>query len=302
MKSAILFQNQPAVELSDTQNKILVSPDHGARLLRWTKEGREIITWPENADWSKILKVRGGNPVLFPFIARHFVDGKNEFWRDRNGTIRPMAQHGFARDAKFSVIDVEPENSLRMRLVDSEETRASYPFAFQFDVVVSLLPQSRLEIRFETTNAGDQPMPYYAGHHFYLALPHRERGDWTLELPSAAWGRQAPDGSVAHETAGQERLRLDDASLIDRYQIQPRHGLVTLHNTKSQQKLVFDLQPPDSAPWYAVTTWTEKADSDFYCVEPWLGLPNAIHHGEGLRWLAPGQKEVAACVLDGSGW
>jgi len=301
MKSPLLFQNQPAFQLNEGSDQVIVAPDHGARILQWTREGREIITWPADADWTRILKVRGGNPVLFPFIARHFVDGKNELWRDRDGTIRPMSQHGFARDAKFSVIDGE-DQALRMRLVDSEETRASYPFAFRFDVVVKLLPKSRLEIRFETTNTGNTPLPYYAGHHFYLVLPHQERADWTLHLPCASWGRQAPDGSIMHEKAWSDLLHLDDPALVDRFQIEPRDPKVTLLNVKTGQQLVFDLTHPDSVPWYAVTTWTQAADSDFYCIEPWLGLPNAIHHGEGLRRLAPGQMETAICVLDGSGW
>ena len=103
MKSPLLFQNQPCLALADDQSREIVSAEHGARILRWERRGREIITWPGDADWSKILKVRGGNPVLFPFIARHFVDGKNELWRDADGTVRPMPQHGFARDAKLLV-------------------------------------------------------------------------------------------------------------------------------------------------------------------------------------------------------
>jgi galactose mutarotase-like enzyme len=302
MKSPILFQNQPAVQIKDEQNEIVVSPDHGARILRWKREGREIITWPEDADWSRILKVRGGDPVLFPFVARHFVDGKNEFWRDGNGTVRPMPQHGFAKDAKFAMIDGEAENALRMRLLDSDETRAIYPFSFQFDVVASLLPASRLEVRFETTNTGNDPLPYYAGHHFYFALPHQERGDWTLHLPCAAWGQRGENGAVIREKAAQDDLRLDDPAPIDRFQIGPKEANVTLRNTRTGQRLRFELVHPGSAPWYAITTWTQAADSDFYCIEPWLGLPNAIHHGEGLRWLAPGAKEIATLVLDGSGW
>jgi galactose mutarotase-like enzyme len=302
MKSPLLFQNQPAYQIADGENKVLVSPDHGARILRWEHKGRQIITWPENADWGNILKVRGGNPILFPFIARHFVDAKNELWRDAAGIVRPMPQHGFARDAKFSLVEGTPENSLGMRLVDSDHTTPFYPFAFQFDVVVSLLPESRLEIRFETTNTGDRPLPYYAGHHFYFALPHQERADWTLDLPCAAWGRQSPEGAVVREEAKQEVLRLDDATIIDRYQIEPKDSKVTLLNGKTGQRLVFELNHPGSVPWYAVTTWTQAAESDFYCVEPWLGLPNAIHHGEGLRWLAPGAKEVATLVIDGSDW
>jgi len=302
MKSPLLFQNQPAYQITDGENKVLVSPGHGARVLCWERQGREIITWPENADWSQILKVRGGNPVLFPFIARHFVDGKNELWRDAAGTVRTMPQHGFARDADFKIIEGAPENALVMRLVDSEQTRAFYPFAFQFDVVVELLPGSRLEVRFETTNTGANPLPYYAGHHFYFALPHDQRADWTLNLPSAAWGRQSPVGAINRETASHDVLHIDDATIIDRFAIGPKESKMTLHNGRTGQRLVFELEHPDSVPWYAVTTWTQAADSDFYCIEPWLGLPNAIHHGEGLRWLAPGAKEVATLVLDGSGW
>ena len=301
MKSPLLFQNQPTFEISDAQNQIVISAAHGARILRWTHEGREIITWPENADWNRILKVRGGNPVLFPFIARHFVDGKNELWRDATGTVRTMPQHGFSRNALFTVVDGEPDNTLRMRLVDTEETRAYYPFSFQFDVVVSLLPGSRMEVRFETTNRGIESFPHYAGHHFFLPMAHNERADWTLDIPCKSWGRQAKDGAIIHEEAKSSLLHLDDPALIDRFQIEPTSGEIVLLNTKTQQRLTFELNHP-AVPWYAVTTWTEAPTSDFYCIEPWLGLPNAIHHGEGLRWLAPGATEIATCVLDGSGW
>jgi galactose mutarotase-like enzyme len=302
MKSPLLFQNQPAFEIADDENKLLVSADHGARILRWEREGREIITWPEDANWSNILKVRGGNPILFPFIARHFVDGKNELWKDASGTVRTMPQHGFAKGAKFAVIEGEAENALRMRLGDTEETRAFYPFRFQFDVVIRLLASSRLEICLETTNTGDRPLPYYTGHHFYLAIPHTERGDWTLQIPCAAWGRQSPDGAIIRESVREDTLHLDDPTIIDRFQIGPKNPSVILQNSRTQARLIFELDHPESVPWYAVTTWTQFADSNFYCVEPWTGLPNAIHHGEGLRWLAPGAKEAAALVLDGSEW
>jgi galactose mutarotase-like enzyme len=302
MKSPLLFQNQAAYELSVAGSHVILCPEHGARILRWEKAGREIITWPDNADWSKVLKVRGGNPVLFPFIARHFVDGQPELWKDAEGTVRRMPQHGFARDAKFIVVDDDNENSLRMRLTDSEATHELYPFRFRFDVVVALLAGPRLEVRFETKNTGNYPMPYYAGHHFYFAIPHDARGDWTLHVPCAEWGRQSPDGAIVREPATAADVRLDDATAIDRFQIGPSENSITLANAKTGRRLALELKPPGSAPWYAVTTWTENPASDFYCVEPWLGLPNAIHHGEGLRWLTPGAAETAAVILDGSQW
>jgi galactose mutarotase-like enzyme len=302
MKRPLLFQNQPAFEIADADSRVLVSADHGARILRWEKEGREIITWPDNADWTKVLKVRGGNPVLFPFIARHFVDGKNEFWKDASGKVRPMPQHGFARDAKFALMEDAEEDTLRMRLVDSEETRAVYPFAFQFDVVVKLAADAKLEVRFETTNTGADPLPYYAGHHFYFAIPHNERADWMLHLPCTAWGHQTPEGAIVREPAMQTDLRLISSAPIDRFQIGPKKDVITLQNSRTGKQLALNLKHPGSEPWYAVTTWTENAGSDFYCIEPWLGLPNAIHHGEGLRWIGAGATEIATLVLDGSGW
>jgi len=168
--------------------------------------------------------------------------------------------------------------------------------------VVSLLAGSRLEVRFETSNPGADPLPYYAGHHFYFALPHQERGNWTLHLPCAAWGRQSADGAIIREEAKQEMLHLNDPAPIDRFQIGPKNSIIRLENAQTHQRLVFELEHPGAIAWYAITTWTESADSNFYCIEPWLGLPNAIHHGEGLRWLAPGAKEIATLVLDGSEW
>ena len=246
--------------------------------------------------------MRGGNPILFPFVARHFVDGKNELWRDRDGVVRPMPQHGFARDAAFTEAGDEGESAVRLRISDTAATRAFYPFGFLFDVVVTLQGGSRLEVALETTNRGDEPLPYYAGHHFYFAIPHDERAGWNLHLPCAAWGRQAPDGSIQRETAEAEDLSLGDPALIDRFQIGPRESRVTLLHRATGRRLVLELQPASSVPWYAVTTWSQAPEADFYCVEPWLGLPNAIHHGEGLRFVGPGETERAALVLDASKW
>jgi aldose 1-epimerase len=299
MKGTVLFQNQPVLELADADSRLLVSAEHGARILRWERDGREIIRWPADADWKKILKVRGGNPVLFPFIARHFVDGVIDRWRDADGTVRPMVQHGFARDAKFTVI-AQTGTAARLRLTDDAATREAYPFTFQFDVVLTLQPGARLEVRFETTNQSGRPLPYYAGHHFYFAIPHTERAAWTLDLPCEGWGRQSPDGAVIHEPATSAELNLADPAIIDRYAIKPNSDRVTLSN--GPRRLVLEIPGRDSAPWYAVTTWTEKPDSDFFCVEPWLGLPNAIHHGEGLRHVPPGATEIAVCRLDAAGW
>ena len=55
-------------------------------------------------------------------------------------------------------------------------------------------------------------MPYAVGHHFYLAIPHRERAEWTLHVPCVSWGRQAQDGSIIEDEVKSDLVRLDDAA------------------------------------------------------------------------------------------
>ncbi len=311
MKTTVTFQGQSVILLEQGDDRVWVAPQFGARILRWTHGEREVLEWPEDADWDDVLKVRGGNPILFPFVARHFLAGKMGYWQDGQGRVFEMPQHGFARQSPFQVVDdgadsrpvsawAGGESTLRMRLSDSEATRVSYPFAFVFDVVVTLQGSARLAVRFETTNTGSERLPYYAGHHFYFAIPHGKRADWLLDAPCVSWGRQTADGSIDRQTAQAASSSLADPQLIDRYQIQPTESDVVLHHRFEPRRLVLELSAPDSVPWYAVTTWAPSPTHDCYCIEPWLGLPNAIEHGLGLRWLEPGASEAATCAIDAS--
>jgi galactose mutarotase-like enzyme len=296
MKETVAFQDHEVWQMSNGASRVLIAPDYGARLLTWEVNGQTIIYWPGQADWTRLAGVRGGNPILFPFVARHMVDGIIGRWKDANGTMRELPMHGFARDMVFEVIEDPDPYALRMRIKSTPDTLVCYPFDFIFDVIYRL-QETQLEVRFETTNTGDSPMPYYAGHHFYFAVPHEERAQWQLSLPCRRWGHQNPDGSVQFEQATQRLFALNDPSLIDRFQLDFDSNQVILQDSRRNRKIVLDLQSETTVPWYDVTTWTEKSESDFFCIEPWLGLPNAIHHGYGLRMLASGQTEVASCSI-----
>jgi len=272
------------------------APQAGGRLLSWIIDGEEVIHWPEHADWSQPARIRGGNPLLFPFLGRHRVDGKIGYWRDAQGTVRELPMHGFARDLPFDAHADVHGAGLRLVLTDSEATRGGYPFGFRFEAAYTLIDARTLEVTLTTANTGDAALPYYAGHHFYFTLPHTQRAATSLELPPTARRFQQADGSISAAEPGEARYTLDEARIHDRFHCltgvpsQP----VKLTAPGLDRVITIDLNRPDSVPWYAVTTWTEAADSDFYCVEPWLGLPDAIHNGMGLRWLEPGKTEVAA--------
>ena len=46
--------------------------------------------------------------------------------------------------------------------------------------------------------------------------------------------------------------------------------------------------PPSDA---CFVTWTLAEDAPFYCVEPWMGPPNAAEHKVGLHFVAPGETQ-----------
>jgi galactose mutarotase-like enzyme len=293
------FQQQPVIEISHGASLLRFAPQAGGRLLSWQRDGQAVIHWPDHADWSNPARIRGGNPLLFPFLGRHRVDGELGRWRDANGTVRDLPMHGFARDLPFDATLDADQQGLRMTLADSDATRAGYPFGFRFDAHYRLADDATLEVELVTTNTGDAALPYYAGHHFYFALPHTQRAQTRLELPRTQRRFQQPDGAIAPAEPGAPAYTLDDAGILDRFHCldgapqQPVRLIAPgLHRT-----ITIDLQRPGSVPWYAVTTWTEAPESDFYCVEPWLGLPDAIHNGLGLRWLEPGQTETAALSI-----
>ena len=296
------FQGQQAVAISDANSKVVVAPQYGARLLTWEIAGDKVLFWPEETDWSSpqsVAHVRGGNPILFPFLARHYVDGELGKWRDKDGIVRSLPMHGFARELPFEIVE-HGERVLRMRLQSSPQTHRMYPFGWIFDVVYEI-EESTLRCTLETENIGTEAMPYYPGHHFYFAIDHTQRNDWTIELPCKTWGGMA-NGIPVLENAKNTQTTLDDPKLIDRFHLDFTEPRISLTNRELAREIGICWEQEYSSLWEDVTTWTQSADSDFFCVEPWLGLPNAIHHGQGLRWLEPGQKEIAVCSIKADGF
>lgn len=292
------FQNQEVIEIIKDSNRILIDPQ-GGRLLLWEHDHRQVIYWPEQPDWSKPTKIRGGNPVLFPFIARHMVNGEIGFWKDSVGTVREMPMHGFGREQLYA-FEVR-DNTCILTLKDSETTRAYYPYSFQFQITYTLNSKS-LDVSLATSNCSETPMPYYTGHHFYFAVPRLERPEWEFAVDSRHQVRQKPDGSIHPQPSSPQPFNLSDESLVDSMHLLSGQGPVFLRNKKSGRHLAIHMNRPSSVPWYAVTSWTEYPESDFYCLEPWLGLPNAIHHEQGLRRLPPGCTEKGICRVELGVW
>jgi galactose mutarotase-like enzyme len=142
----------------------------GAEPVRWRVGGRDLLWSGDPAHWSYHA------PILFPVVGAS-RDGRIGI----GGRSYPMPQHGFARVSDFALVERD-EASARLRLLDTDDTRASFPFAFRLDIVATLAADS-LALDFEVSNTGADAMPYALG--FHPAFP------WPLAGPGKAGHRVA---------------------------------------------------------------------------------------------------------------
>lgn len=274
-------------------------PHRGARLMSWDlslsgDQKRSVIHWPEDADFGNLARVRGGNPILFPFSARTFHKGKIKKWKSPHGEILPMPMHGFARDGSFEVVDVN-DSTVVLKLLPTANDREAYPFDYEF-LVVYRFNMLFLEVEFLLSNLGTEKIPWSAGHHFYFTMPWHpgfRRSNYRITLPGCKAVYHAADGSLVPTDFKGGEVSMDDPTLVDRIHFRLKESRVKFGLKNGEEDLTVVVS--DSArplPGAAVVTWTEFEDSPFYCVEPWMGPPNSPEHKKGLHWVEPGETDA----------
>jgi len=281
----------------------LAMPEAGARLMNWNVtlgDGsvRDVLHWPELQTLDGLFKVRGGNPILFPFCGRSFDRGEIGYWLD-NGVRRPMPLHGIARQGTFNLTRCDA-GGFTAQFEPDDAAREAYPFNYEFDVGYRF-EKLGFSVEFALRNLGRQSIPWCAGHHFYFTVPWSEgstRADYEVRIPATRAVRQTAAGAL-EGAATRAQAALDDPSLIDLIQT----GLSAPRATLAERdgaSLNLTIGTGQAAPQGATfVTWTETPTSPFYCVEPWMGPPNAAEHGIGLARVEPGdvQKFIVKVAL-----
>ena len=294
----IPFQGQTLTRWRVGNSTFLALPEKGARLMNWNLtlgDGsvRDVLYWPENADFNDIAKVRGGNPLLFPFNGRCFDQGEIFFWRAADGVRRPMPIHGIARQGEFKVLRLDARGFVA-QFIPGEEARASYPFDYEFVVTYRFEPFG-LSCEYSLKNLGGVPLPWSAGHHFYFTLPWSEgtkRSDYLIRIPARKQLRQDAAGNLIPGPKLETEENLGNKALIDTFHTQLRGNEVVFgekgRGGDVRVQLGTEAVPPPDATF---VTWTLADDSPFYCVEPWMGPANAAGHKTGLSLVAPGETQ-----------
>ena len=280
-------------------------PTRGARLMRWWLDlpsgRREVLYWPETFEAKNLAAVRGGNPILFPFMGRTYADGEKFAWKGPDGVRRPMPHHGFARDGTFELIDSGPSH-FTVEHRPTAADREAYPWPHAFSVRYEF-HELRLRVVMSLENRSSERLPWCPGHHFYFQLPWHaglNRGDYRLKVPARKTWRHGADGKLVPyaEMKGVTEVKFDDARLVDCLFTGLKSAEVHLGPRSGEEDIVLRIgDEPIPDEWAMVVTWTEAPESPFYCVEPWMGAPNSPTHGKGLRWVEPGALEQWTCEV-----
>lgn len=254
-------------------------------------EGLELL-WQAGPAWPR------HSPLLFPIVGRL----KDDQLRHRGKTC-PMTQHGFARDQRFAWVE-QGTTSCKLALVDSEATRARYPFAFRLEVTYTI-EDAALTVAFDITNTGDENLPASIGAHpafNWPLLPGLAKEAYALnfsdEEPAPirrlAGGlmRAEPEPSpVRGKTLPlSERLFDDDAVIFDRL-------------ASRSVRYAADRGPSIEISWQGLPelgVWSKPGGAAFLCIEPWHGFASPSEFdGEfsdkpGVMLLAPREKRTVS--------
>ncbi|TDD97983.1 aldose 1-epimerase family protein [Flavobacterium cellulosilyticum] len=229
------------------------------------KENKEFM-WEGNPKfWGK------HSPVLFPIVGTL----KNNSY-SYNGIDYQLARHGFARDMVFEVVQ-KNKNSVIFSLNSSEETRKTYPFEFELQIIYTLIENS-LMVEYKVFNKGNTIMPFSIGAHPAFAL------DGNFEKYSLEFEKEEnleyfllENDLIANK---KKQLELKNKKINLNYQLFENDALIfktlesnsitILENLKPFLKVTFEDFP-------SLGLWT-KIDASFICIEPWFGYSDTNEH------------------------
>ena len=240
-------------------------------------------------------ETRGGIPLLFPACGRLLQDGTPGLYRVQDRPFH-LPIHGFAMRRPWEVVDSSRPDELRLRLADTEATRAVYPFPFILELHFATAPGA-LTCRLAVRNSGREPMPYAAGFHPYFATSppgggkeqtvydaHPRAGLLYTDTKTAVAGTTDPPAFPQAVDGGQ----LDSLLL----------GMGADRETRLAFPDGFEIRQTASTLFPFRQLYTLPGEP-FFCDEPWMSPAGALNRPGAARLLPPGESESGEIRIAG---
>jgi galactose mutarotase-like enzyme len=244
------------ITLASGEVTVQVAPGRGGIVSGLAVGGSEVLYLDRATLDDPTKNVRGGIPILFPFA------GKLEDERFRPAGTR-MKQHGFGRNKPWTV-RAKSGDALRLALLPDDETRAQYPYDFEVEYGVQVLPRG-LQVELVVFNRGPKPLPVSPGWHPYFHCPAARKAEVTGDVPGLRPAEQFSDArefDFGLEAPANGRARFDLPGL----------GGLRLSFSPAMRHLQLWSQP----------------GRDFVCLEPFYGPNNTVNTDRRMD-VPPGQ-------------
>ena len=151
--------NLPVVEIANKHATATISLQ-GAHVTKFQPQGEKPVLWLSSYAFFKPGKaVRGGIPVCWPWFGPHPMDAN-----------KPA--HGFARTTLWTVMATDTlageSTQIRLGLVDDDRTRATWPYAFDLQIVITVGRELRTELIVH--NSGSETFTCTGALHSYFSV------------------------------------------------------------------------------------------------------------------------------------
>lgn len=137
----------------------------GATAVSWKVNGEERLWLSENSHLDGSKAVRGGIPLVFP----RFGPPKPE-----HKATAKLPQHGFARNVEWEFLGQINESSIQFGLgpeMLTDAFRDAWPYDFTLLITFSLASATKLELKFEVQNPGQEAFDFNVLFHTYFRVP-----------------------------------------------------------------------------------------------------------------------------------
>lgn len=210
---------------------------------------------------------------LFPICGR-LIEGKYTY----KGNTYSMGSHGFVRKSEFEMTG-KTENSLTFTLKANDETRACYPFEFEYNVIYTI-EKNKVLCKYLVKNLGENVMYFALGGHPGFNVPLNGEGnfeDWFVEFENKCQPKElllkecfTTDDTAPFELENGTTWHLrHDLFDNDAHFIFDMCPTCSIKSEKSKRKVTMHF--PDMK---YVGFWHEdKTDAPFLCIEPWTSVP-----------------------------
>jgi glucose-6-phosphate 1-epimerase len=146
------------LENSSARAKIALQ---GAHVFHFERVGEKPLLWLSGASFFEQDKaIRGGIPLCWPWFGKHSTDPSGK------------PQHGFARNVKFTLLDIDETDPLVSRVVlelrHSGKSLKLWPH--EFTLLVKISVGKTLTINLITKNTGKTPFELTSALHTYFMV------------------------------------------------------------------------------------------------------------------------------------